>query len=269
MIRLIPAERLLRNRPRRKTTNPRRVSKKELLRSAYIANLMLEGISAKRPATRGDCLQGPNAQRPCPWVSCVHHLAVGVSEKTGSLHLPFGDDHLEVMHETCALDVADRGGMTLVEIGVMMNITRERVRQIEVAALQKVRAEFDRLGIAAGDFTRAFGHPEAASASMQTGRDHEAHVVKAIRTGRVKSIEPLTPGDLRIHTDRGYRYVISRVQKKLDKYKNLLVTRKAQLAGKIAAGVSRSRLAITRRSVKTLTGRVEALQLRLDALRIK
>jgi DNA-directed RNA polymerase specialized sigma24 family protein len=45
--------------------------------------------------------------------------------------------------ESCALDLADRDGMTLEAIGNVMNITRERVRQIETDALQKLDEEQD------------------------------------------------------------------------------------------------------------------------------
>ncbi|MFY3742456.1 sigma factor-like helix-turn-helix DNA-binding protein [Anaeromyxobacter sp. Red801] len=41
--------------------------------------------------------------------------------------------------ETCALDVADRGPLTLDEVGKILGVTRERVRQIEVAALEKLQ----------------------------------------------------------------------------------------------------------------------------------
>jgi DNA-directed RNA polymerase sigma subunit (sigma70/sigma32) len=42
--------------------------------------------------------------------------------------------------ETCTLDVADRGGATLDEIGVALGgLCRERVRQVETAALEKLR----------------------------------------------------------------------------------------------------------------------------------
>ena len=42
------------------------------------------------------------------------------------------------MVETCALDVADRGRSSLDEIGQLMGLTRERIRQIEVVALRKM-----------------------------------------------------------------------------------------------------------------------------------
>src|ERR1035438_5017031 len=44
------------------------------------------------------------------------------------------------MAETCALDVADRRGTTLEEVGAIMNLTRERIRQVEVKGLAKLEA---------------------------------------------------------------------------------------------------------------------------------
>jgi hypothetical protein len=38
------------------------------------------------------------------------------------------------MPETCALDVADRGGASSERLAELTNLTRERVRQIEAAA---------------------------------------------------------------------------------------------------------------------------------------
>ncbi len=78
---------------------------------------------SKRPLTRGDCLDGP---RPCPWAACRYHLA---SEQRGP----------EEVRESCALDVADRGGSTLEEVAACFDLTRERIRQIEAEALGKVR----------------------------------------------------------------------------------------------------------------------------------
>ncbi len=39
---------------------------------------------------------------------------------------------------SCVLDLADRRDATLEEIGLVMGVTRERVRQIEVKALRRV-----------------------------------------------------------------------------------------------------------------------------------
>jgi hypothetical protein len=80
----------------------------------------------ERPRTRGDCAGG---ERPCPWISCRHHIAIDVLD-TGSLRIT-SDLDLEAMRSTCSLDIADAGEHTLEEVGMLLNLTRERVRQIE------------------------------------------------------------------------------------------------------------------------------------------
>ena len=96
-----------------------------------------------RPTTRGDCLQGEHAARPCPFVSCKHHLYLDVESRTGSIKLNFPDKQPWEMLESCALDVAERDGVTLQDIGGAMNVTRERIRQIEARALVKLRKSKD------------------------------------------------------------------------------------------------------------------------------
>lgn len=103
---------------------------------AFRDQLDAEGFdqTAGRPQTRADCVGGP---RPCPYVSCSHHLYLDVSE-SGSIKLNFPGRDLDQLEETCALDVAERGGVTLGEIGERMSLTLERVRQIEAEALVKL-----------------------------------------------------------------------------------------------------------------------------------
>ena len=89
------------------------------------------------PATRRDCLPGgANAQRPCPFVSCGHRLCLEVAD-SGNTQLNFPGAEVDALPETCSIDVADKGGLTLEEISKMFGLTRERIRQIEFRAMKK------------------------------------------------------------------------------------------------------------------------------------
>ncbi len=89
------------------------------------------------PRTRSECQGGP---RPCPWARCRYHLdhpdAVTYQRRVvaragrapGAIH-----------GGTCALDVADRGPHLLEEVAGILGVTRERVRQIEFAALRQLQ----------------------------------------------------------------------------------------------------------------------------------
>lgn len=89
----------------------------------------------RRPETRAECAEGV---RPCPFVSCRHHLYLDVTPHTGGIRLNFPALEPDELGESCSLDVADRGGETLAVIGSLLNMTRERVRQIEGAAIRHV-----------------------------------------------------------------------------------------------------------------------------------
>ncbi len=119
---------------RARTISVKRLSKAELERGRQ---LFPEDTASLRPRTRAECLDG---ERPCPFVSCAHHLFLDVSPRTGAIKLNFPDLEVWEMTETCALDVADRGGTTLEEVGAIMNLTRERIRQVEVKGLAKLQA---------------------------------------------------------------------------------------------------------------------------------
>jgi hypothetical protein len=96
---------------------------------------MMQLAQAKRPRTRAECLK---MGRPCLFVSCKHHLYLDVNPQTGSIKLNFPDREVWELKETCALDVAERGGLTLEEVGEILNLTRERVRQLEAGGLKKI-----------------------------------------------------------------------------------------------------------------------------------
>ncbi len=118
---------------RARTISVKRMTKREL----EIGRLLYPEDDYWKPRNRAECAEGP---RPCPFVSCKHHLFIDVSPKTGAIKLNFPDLEVWDMGESCALDVADRGGTTLEDVGAIMNLTRERIRQVEVKALAKLEA---------------------------------------------------------------------------------------------------------------------------------
>jgi hypothetical protein len=119
---------------RARTISVKRMTKREL----ELGRMLYPDVEdAGKPTTREDCAQG---QRPCPFVSCKHHLYLDASARTGAIKLNFPDLEVWEMTESCALDVADRAGTTLEEVGAIMNLTRERVRQVEVQGLAKLEA---------------------------------------------------------------------------------------------------------------------------------
>jgi hypothetical protein len=119
-------------------------------------------------------------------VSCRHHLYLDVSPVTGSIKFNFdaetrpGDDRcgpgctcvsctLERMPETCALDVADRGGITLEETGAMLELTRERARQVEQTALLQLRVFETLAGMELpSDREAMFEHPVEDESGRET-----------------------------------------------------------------------------------------------------
>ncbi|MFO0712413.1 MAG: sigma factor-like helix-turn-helix DNA-binding protein [Sandaracinus sp.] len=122
-----------RNRARAHTISIRRLSKAELRRGREL----YPETDYWRPKTRAECV---DMERPCPYVSCKYHLYIDVHPVRGSIKINFTDMEVWEMTETCALDIADRGGITLEEVGEIMNLTRERVRQVETAGLAKLAA---------------------------------------------------------------------------------------------------------------------------------
>jgi DNA-directed RNA polymerase sigma subunit (sigma70/sigma32) len=70
----------------------------------------------------------PPGEAPCTQVQCRYHLA----------HASLGDHHREPTRD-CALAVANEGPRSTDEVAAVVGISGERVRQIEVRALAKLR----------------------------------------------------------------------------------------------------------------------------------
>lgn len=143
---VVPVERLrTAHRVRARTLAPKRLTRDEL---ALRTKLTLADLEYDKPVFRSDCrdaatnarfggprVDGCNAERPCPWVRCKHHLYLDVNPETGSIKLNFPDLEVWELGESCALDVAETGGTTLESVGELLNLTRERIRQVEFRAL--------------------------------------------------------------------------------------------------------------------------------------
>lgn len=129
-----PAVAMLRADPTR--THGKTIGAKPLTADEKRAAALVVLDDTDRPRTRGECQDGA---RPCPWISCSHHLYLDVNEDTGAIKINHPDKEPWELAETCALDVADRGSVTLEEVGDHMGIVRERVRQIEERSIRKLR----------------------------------------------------------------------------------------------------------------------------------
>ncbi len=113
------------------TTLSKRLTKEE---RRELSDLEHEVRGLSRPQTRAQC----GTERPCPWVSCRYHLAIDVNPRTGGVQLNYQED-LSEMRESCALDVAEQGGLTLEAVGALLGVTRERTRQMESHGLLRLR----------------------------------------------------------------------------------------------------------------------------------
>ena len=78
------------------------------------------------------CGDRETAPRPCDLTDCRYHLS-------GFVHPGRVASIQRDESETCALDVADLGPFTLDEIGSLVGVSRQRVKQIEEKALRKLR----------------------------------------------------------------------------------------------------------------------------------
>lgn len=136
----VPEHRNARPRPQRARTVTRRELTKKSLRET--AELYPEPITW-RPRTRAECFDVP---RPCPYVGCRYNMYLDVGKK-GAIKLNFPDLEPWEMPAagSCALDAAAQGPHRLEKVGELMNVVRERIRQIQAKAEQKISAQLRRL----------------------------------------------------------------------------------------------------------------------------
>lgn len=110
-------------------------------------------LERDRPRTYGDCQRVGlgTAERPCPYLRCVHHLGLDVSPK-GGIRIERPDEEMlpRLDGPTCSLREAlteapddglreyDGAHRTLEEVGAALGLTRERARQIVERALDRL-----------------------------------------------------------------------------------------------------------------------------------
>lgn len=90
-----------------------------------------------RPTTRGDCVDGP---RPCPFVGCRYHIWLEATQ-FGAI-VTQQDGKLQGMHNmrfTCVLDAAEQGPLPVKQIGRLLGVKKERLRQMERVATARLK----------------------------------------------------------------------------------------------------------------------------------
>ena len=127
----------LRQQP--KSRRPETVPIKKMTKGMMTVESLKYPEEVKRPTKRSECINGP---RPCPFVGCKHHLYLDVNPETGSIKFNFPDLEPWELVESCALDITEAvGNLTLEDTGDTVNLTRERIRQVEVAALDRLKKD--------------------------------------------------------------------------------------------------------------------------------
>lgn len=124
-----------RRRDRHRTAPRSRTTPRDELRRHFepISDSDSQALTA-RPRTVADCPESG----PCPWVACKYHVYLDVTD-SGSIKINFPDLEPLDIAEPCVLRIARSGAITLEDTARHMNLTRERVRQIEVVAIRKLK----------------------------------------------------------------------------------------------------------------------------------
>lgn len=179
-------------RVRARTESMHRLSQRAL-RAGAEAYPEQPGVDYLRPKTFTECERaGLGDTTPCPFASCRYNLTHDVNPRTGSIKENRPGAEVEDYPDTCTLRVANEGGRTLEQVAAAMNLTRERIRQLESRALAKVRASLGEAGLGIDDLSafidaskRENSHGGSAGAGGRT--PSSAQYIRAeIRKGRGK-----------------------------------------------------------------------------------
>lgn len=105
-----------------------------------IGSLLYPENTYWRPKTRKDCAA---VVRPCPYVGCKYNTYLDVRESGSIIFTNPDKEPWDIEPDkSCILDQVD-DEHTLEEIGDVFNVTRERIRQIEVRILNKIKQTID------------------------------------------------------------------------------------------------------------------------------
>lgn len=124
-------------------------------------------------------MSGCPDHRPCHLANCRYHMA----HEWVIWALRAGRGEPEIIERilrdpSCALDLAKSGPLTLQEVGDLLGVSRERVRQIEAGAIERLR---DRL---AGQLTSQRTSQQRVEAELATGPHSVTELSIAARVER-------------------------------------------------------------------------------------
>lgn len=157
-----------------------------------------------RPRTRGDCLPGGcNEQRPCPWVSCRHHLYLDV-QRNGSIKLVHPNLEAWELVDSCTLDLIDKNerdqsapqGCSLDQCAAALNLSPEHVRSLEALALASLRDALEDAGLDEDIDEAPCRAPAVVRVLRSARRGHATAVAIAGDTGLSITVTNLALSDL-------------------------------------------------------------------------
>lgn len=149
----------------------RNLGKVRKARAIYKANVELKKEIRKKEKELGfneGCIVQPtrlsdceNHLNPCPWIRCADHMiwfnpSTWESLKNKSSH--YIANHINKMPVTCWHDYT-KTDHTLEECGKLFGITRERIRQIQDKALNRIKHVKERRDMVADYFDHENRHP--------------------------------------------------------------------------------------------------------------